>query len=1294
MKADTTRTTFRRERHFSSVRLQQGRVTLDADFNEQVDIGAHRDMTLARDVVGGSGAPDDGPAGFLVQTAARLSGLAVSGASRWAAGQGGTIVAGTAFTPQASGTTDDLLALAARNVSIVIGVGAGGRVVRTTNGGGAWTAAVVAGAPALRAIALTGATDAWAVGDNGKVYASNNDGQSWTAQTVTGVPETLRGVDAPSTNRPVAVGDAGRIIAFDGTNWVSRTSGVTVALNAVSFADGTSTGWAVGAGGTILKSTDNGTTWAAQSPGAVSVGLRAVEAETTSTAWAAGDDGTLLRTNNGGASWTVFNPPLALRRTDFTAVRALGGGSVVVAGDPWGLATVTSADAWTAMPLPTEARDLVVSPGRIWVEGVLVESEDPVRLLSQADSPGETTPAAGTYLAYLDVWERHVTAVERPDLREIALGGPDTASRTRTTWRLRLEPAGGIASCEQIAPGWTPAGSQSTGRLRARANPQQVASNECLVPTGGGYRRLENQHYRVEIHAGGAAGAATYKWSRDNGSVLGRLEGTTPNSKRIQVAVGGRSVADAFGDAKWVELSDERQALLGQPGTLHEVQSVDGDEIVLLTTPAAFTTFSGPATVRRWEDNVKVVPATTAWQALSDDGIEVAFSGGDYGSGDFWSFPARTLQPQVEWTRDADGTAQFERRHGTEHRFCPLALVTVTGNQTFTNVSDCRPIFTPLTDLLQAFIAGGEGQEAEAPVSGPVTLARVLEVGVTSGRRPVKNARVVFTVVDGNGAVNGLTSVPVTTNADGIASVAWSIQDDEFHQVSAELRDRNDVRVGPPLHFNARLEPRPPAASGGACTVTAAPGDDLQAAVEMLPDEGGELCLTAGRYELDRPLVVDQRDRVVITGRGPSTVLVSKFDVALYLRRCETATVRTLRVEAGIEPFDEIEVGVRGAITAQRSTDLTIHDCQASCPDRGGESPQQACIAFYPDPKGESRGTLRPGQRLVIERNRLEPGDGQFGAYLDSPWIAQVNRNHVVLVETGEEALRERLQASSDVLNSSMLTAIRPSATADTQEIVFADATFRINVDDDSLTLPLWRAFAERVSAEELRADPQKALRDFVLKLPDDDELRGPALEATDATRAIARAIDVHGNPEIVEVTGNVVEYAVQGIVAGGTSGGEDGETLFLAARVTVDDNAVQCRAMPNPDTQLTHLPDFQHSAVTVLNTRSASVTNTWARIDIGPFEPDDDDLIEAFKGARSAFPSDAVRVLGQIGPYGVVRQTHTTDFRTGVRFQPDNDTSEMIEQVLWLVAETMGDGASIAVTASPSVRQENNLTT
>ena len=42
MKGDFTRSTYDRHNHYRSVRMQQGRVQLDADWNEQADITLHR----------------------------------------------------------------------------------------------------------------------------------------------------------------------------------------------------------------------------------------------------------------------------------------------------------------------------------------------------------------------------------------------------------------------------------------------------------------------------------------------------------------------------------------------------------------------------------------------------------------------------------------------------------------------------------------------------------------------------------------------------------------------------------------------------------------------------------------------------------------------------------------------------------------------------------------------------------------------------------------------------------------------------------------------------------------------------------------------------------------------------------------------------------------------------------------------------------------------------------------------------------------------------------------------------
>src|SRR5690348_1465590 len=62
-KGDFTRDTFSSLNHYSRVLMQQGRVQLDADWNEQIDILLYHLRTLTRDLIGQRAVRGDG---FLV----------------------------------------------------------------------------------------------------------------------------------------------------------------------------------------------------------------------------------------------------------------------------------------------------------------------------------------------------------------------------------------------------------------------------------------------------------------------------------------------------------------------------------------------------------------------------------------------------------------------------------------------------------------------------------------------------------------------------------------------------------------------------------------------------------------------------------------------------------------------------------------------------------------------------------------------------------------------------------------------------------------------------------------------------------------------------------------------------------------------------------------------------------------------------------------------------------------------------------------------------------------------------
>jgi hypothetical protein len=197
---------------------------------------------------------------------------------------------------------------------------------------------------------------------------------------------------------------------------------------------------------------------------------------------------------------------------------------------------------------------------------VMVPPDGPPKTLLDEASPDNKPAAGSAYLVYLDAWQQEITAVDHAGLREVALGGIDTATRERTVWQVRLAPFPG--------EGWRPSGQADATAAGSGSGPAESAAPAPwpAAPVGGaasaaasvaalatapgaatqpvvaardtealkawgevkdalGKRGaltvsvdppesydFENQLYRVEVHTAGAAGLSL-KWARDNASV-------------------------------------------------------------------------------------------------------------------------------------------------------------------------------------------------------------------------------------------------------------------------------------------------------------------------------------------------------------------------------------------------------------------------------------------------------------------------------------------------------------------------------------------------------------------------------------------------------------------------------------------------------------------------------------------------------------------------------------------------------------------------------------------------------
>jgi hypothetical protein len=358
----------------------------------------------------------------------------------------------------------------------------------------------------------------------------------------------------------------------------------------------------------------------------------------------------------------------------------------------------------------SSGKTLAISAGRAYVDGILCENETALALTAQPDLPGFQLPTApGIYVAYLRVWLRHIVALDDPHIREDALGGPDTCSRAKTVWQVGLlQPkVTGAINCSTSLPEWDSLVAASTGTLTARAQPDPTSTDPCMIPAKAGYRSLENQLYRVEIHAGSAGGAATYKWSRDNGSVVTAWLGQSTND--LSVSSTGRDAVLGFAAGQWVELTDDTHELNLQPGTLVQITNVENNTITIdpstATGPVTFASFPLNPRLRRWDSAGAVALKAGSWINL-ENGVQVQFSNGSYATGDYWMIPARTLKANVEWPQDSFGNPLPQPPLGIRKHYCKLAVLTFNSSA-WSVTATCLPTFSPLTALTPA--AGPEG---------------------------------------------------------------------------------------------------------------------------------------------------------------------------------------------------------------------------------------------------------------------------------------------------------------------------------------------------------------------------------------------------------------------------------------------------------------------------------------------------------------------------------------------------------------------------------------------------------
>lgn len=419
-----------------------------------------------------------------------------------------------------------------------------------------------------------------------------------------------------------------------------------------------------------------------------------------------------------------------------------------------------------------QADDFVIFPGRYYVEGIPCKHDDLLdaegipwtynhqpyrRILDPEKSLSKLYDPDVPLLVYLDVWERHISYVEDynpaiPGIREVGLGGPDTATRSQVVWQVKVIPAPGLevmrnaglrpifeakplpdnsdnlvklyaqiknlardsfraylqASSVELKPG--------NGRLKARAASVDKSTDLCRISPKSRFRGPENRLYRVEILRV-VEHQPIFAWSRDNSAVIFPILNVNSGDDTITLHLEhlGRDSRYSISAGDWVELVHDVRVLDDQPRQLLKVDSTDTYERTVTLTQSASTATIDLGDIdqqqhpylRRWDSPGELLVeqpiANNGWISL-EDGIEIKFEdiptddkkSQPYRVDDYWLIPARTATGDVEWPKEA-GSLQPKALlpKGITHYYAPLAIVSVSNGEV--NVQgDCRRRFLKL----------------------------------------------------------------------------------------------------------------------------------------------------------------------------------------------------------------------------------------------------------------------------------------------------------------------------------------------------------------------------------------------------------------------------------------------------------------------------------------------------------------------------------------------------------------------------------------------------------------------
>lgn len=923
--------------------------------------------------------------------------------------------------------------------------------------------------------------------------------------------------------------------------------------------------------------------------------------------------------------------------------------------------------------LSTDSAGLLqIGQGHYFVDGILVENDATVSYNSQPYWP-DVTPLVTTLsnaevgLVFLEVFKRHLTHHDNPNIRDVALNGLDTTTRLEIVWRVHVLPLASKTldsltrqtvvehtrkireidekladtseaqnranilrqrkktlldlkkvlanvglSCEISYPEYDQATKLPTGTLTVTAQPSGTEDNPCNVPESGGYTRGENQYYAVQVHsvpADSSRNGATFKFSRDNGSIVALI-------KAVGSATSGTAAGTVFDVDSvqrddylgihvndWVEYVDDWHELNGSPGILAQVAEADVNLHQITVDRPINVNLDRHPKLRKWD---QVAPlANDAGVAMNITSSAVAIEGGIR-----LLFSDGSFRPGDYWqfaARAVDASIDFppgaQPPMGVKRHYAPLGIILMT-----------------------------EGTDG---VRKPELLL---------------DCRKLFP--------------PLT----GI-----SAEDVSFDNSECQLPDVATVQDAIETLCDRTGD-------GGPCSFVVSPSPSWFEVFSLIPEGGdAEICFRVGEYLLDGPVQITRKGALKLVGAGTGTrIRVKKAETALAFQECVSVIVEDLfaeSTEAGSGPG--VLEGLKGVLSFTDCTAATIRRVTLRCP--ASVTRAAACVRVIN--RNEFADIRLARGSIDVQDCFFQVGNGQLGALVING--ARIIFNNNVIRCQDLRNSNQRIKNGVMIENSKELrAALIHTLVSDVKEgeavggeiarvvLKINNIVFNFRSDPELNKTEFFKRLKTQFSSQNVKnvqtaENYLKEAIDAVLRLPDaSTQFFGNYFKRLleQDLPAIYQGITIGGEEaDEVRIINNTVIDALQGIHIGQSRHNQPKDERLRSTIVTIEGNAIYSRISPTVNREA--------YGIYVGNCDSLMINNNTLRREL--------------VSSTGHLIMDGIHVEGELGWKAIIRDNETRNYPKGVFVNPTSS----IKEPLWIVADNVATVTAIDI----RVLQSNN---